>query len=302
MRLLFLAVLLLTQARQDLPPLVAEEVFTAAVSAIDDGDSIVVQTPQERITVHLANADAPELTQPGGPEARAFLSGLVLGKKVTVRVTSGLDRLARVESDGADVGAALIRGGMAWHCPRFADDRDLARAEAEARAARRGLWSRPQPTPPWLQRGVGSCWVQKKGAQSAQAAWPDFSGVWTNVGSAGETARTVRITQDAQRLTVDGVSPWATGPVVYRLDGPTSHALTSPHGPVDIVMKTRWEGAALVVDERRWEVRGEEPRNLRQVFWLDERGLLNVEVSSPQPIGEYDVTRFIFRRVKNDGR
>jgi hypothetical protein len=49
---------------------------------------------------------------------------------------------------------------MGWHCPRYSEDRELTRAEADARGAKRGLWSVSQPTPPWLFRGTGACWQQ----------------------------------------------------------------------------------------------------------------------------------------------
>jgi hypothetical protein len=46
---------------------------------------------------------------------------------------------------------------MAWHFVRYAPhDRELARLEAEARKARVGLWSEPNPIPPWeWRRGEG---------------------------------------------------------------------------------------------------------------------------------------------------
>jgi endonuclease YncB( thermonuclease family) len=144
------------------PLLVAEEVFKATVTSVEDGDSLVVKAAAEQTSIHIVGVDAPEMSQPGGPEAKAFLSALVLGKPVIVRLKSTTERLATVEVDGTDVSAALIRRGMAWHCPRYTDDRELVSAEAEARAAKRGLWAAPRPTPPWLYRGAGACWQQKK--------------------------------------------------------------------------------------------------------------------------------------------
>lgn len=149
------------------PVLVVEEVFKATVTSIEDGDSVLVTTPNERYTLHLVGVDAPELSQPGGPEAKAFLSELVLGKAVTVRLKSVSERSARLEINGSDVSAALIRAGMAWHCPRYTEDHDLTRAEADARKAKRGLWNLDRPTPPWLLRGVGACWQQQKGSVSS---------------------------------------------------------------------------------------------------------------------------------------
>ena len=38
---------------------------------------------------------------------------------------------------------------MAWHYSAYSHDPTLARAEADARAAHLGLWSQPNPIPPW---------------------------------------------------------------------------------------------------------------------------------------------------------
>jgi hypothetical protein len=51
----------------------------------------------------------------------------------------------------------MVRRGMAWWYRTFAPcDAELARLEAEAREARIGLWSQPNPVPPceW-RRGEG---------------------------------------------------------------------------------------------------------------------------------------------------
>jgi endonuclease YncB( thermonuclease family) len=156
------------------PLLVAEEVFTATVLSVEDGDSIVVQTGGERMALDLAGVDAPEAAQQGGPDAKQFLSALTLGKTVTVRLTGAPDRFARISVNGVDVTEALIRAGMGWHCPRFADERNLVDAEADARGARRGLWRAARPTPPWLYRGAGACWQKPATPRVSSQARPDF--------------------------------------------------------------------------------------------------------------------------------
>jgi endonuclease YncB( thermonuclease family) len=279
------------------PVLVAEEVFPATVLAIDDGDSVVVKTTTEQVPVRVDGVDAPEMAQPGGPEAKAFLSSLLLGKTVTVRVKNHRERSARLEVDGADVSATLIRSGMAWHCPRFTNDTVLTSAEAEARAAKRGLWSAARPTPPWLYRGAGACWQEEKGTRSKARERPDFSGTWTAISPPDHVGQQVRIRQDTATLTIERHTPQGASSEVFNLEGPTSRAFSTAHGPVDIVAKSRWHGNALIVDERRWMVRGEEALNVRQVLWLDDRGLLNLEVSTPRPIGETDATTLVLRKV-----
>ena len=60
--------------------------------------------------------------------------------------------------DGQDARLALIRAGLAWHFKRYAheqaeEDRErYSFAEVEARAKRAGLWSDPEPVPPWEWR------------------------------------------------------------------------------------------------------------------------------------------------------
>src|SRR4051794_25042538 len=47
----------------------------------------------------------------------------------------------------------MVRAGMGWWHRKYAPaDRELAGLEAEAKAARRGLWAQEIPTPPWEWR------------------------------------------------------------------------------------------------------------------------------------------------------
>lgn len=63
--------------------------------------------------------------------------------------------MCKVLVDGRDVGLAQIQRGLAWHFKRYereqsaADRAAYARAEEEARAARRGLWRDASPVAPW---------------------------------------------------------------------------------------------------------------------------------------------------------
>ena len=305
MRALWIVTIAIAQAGQAVGPrgaarqemLVAEEVFKATVMSVADGDTLVVGTSNERLTLHLQGIDAPELSQAGGPESKAALSRLTLGKTVLVRVKSAVERVARVEVDGSDISATLIRRGMAWHCPRYTNDRELATAEAEARASKRGLWRAARPMPPWLHRGAGTCWEQRTGVASSREDRPDFSGAWTAISPPGRVGQQLTIRQDATTLTLrqdpqtTDLLSWS-----YKLDGTTSRALSSEHGPMDVVAKTRWNGRSLVLDERQWRVRGEEAINIRHVLWLDDRGFLNMEISTPRPIGEQDTTRMVLQR------
>jgi endonuclease YncB( thermonuclease family) len=82
------------------------------------------------------------------------LAALVFRRRVTVVVVD-TDRygrtVGRVIAGGTDVNAAMVRRGAAWVYRAYSDDPALLRLEAEARAARRGLWALPeaQRQPPW---------------------------------------------------------------------------------------------------------------------------------------------------------
>lgn len=152
---------------QDSLLLVREEIFRATISAIEDGDSVTVHDGQRDLRVHLEGIDAPELSQPNGADAKAFLTTLAAGQRVIVRVTgrapAGGESFARLEVKGSDLSVTLLRSGMAWYCARHAEDAELARAERAAREAKRGLWSAPNSTAPWQYRGTTTCYQEKKG-------------------------------------------------------------------------------------------------------------------------------------------
>jgi endonuclease YncB( thermonuclease family) len=50
------------------------------------------------------------------------------------------------------VNAEQVRAGYAWVFRRYGEDALLLALEAEAKAARRGLWRDAQPVPPWQWR------------------------------------------------------------------------------------------------------------------------------------------------------
>ena len=67
--------------------------------------------------------------------------------------------VARVLIDEKDVSLELVKAGLAWHYKEYSDDSMLAAAEQQARAERAGIWSLPDPIPPWEQRrGSSGTW------------------------------------------------------------------------------------------------------------------------------------------------
>jgi endonuclease YncB( thermonuclease family) len=129
------------------------ETLTGRVVAIADGDTLTLLTPDRRqVKVRLHGIDTPEARQPFGNRARQALSELAFQKpaRVEVQDTDRYGRtVGRVYVGPVDVNAELVRHGMAWVYTRYNRDPALPQLEAEARAARRGLWADPQPVPPW---------------------------------------------------------------------------------------------------------------------------------------------------------
>ena len=149
----------------------AEE-FSGKVVGVSDGDTITVLQNRTPIKVRLHGIDCPEIGQDFGSRAKAFTSELVFGQVVKV-VPRDIDRYGRtvadvILADGRILNHELVRAGLAWWYRKYAPDiGTLAELEAAARDAKRGLWSQPNPVPPWE-------WRKTKG-ESLPGSWPGSS-------------------------------------------------------------------------------------------------------------------------------
>ena len=154
----FLSVVILAEIALFPLPLGAdiERSSPVLVRAVVDGDTIDVASVGR---VRLLGIDAPEVGRafdtpaPFAREARERLEFLVLNRWVRLEREGPLrDVYARrlayvVREDGLFVNAALVRDGLARVNARLPLSRlsELKRAEADAQAARRGMWgSTPQ--------------------------------------------------------------------------------------------------------------------------------------------------------------
>jgi endonuclease YncB( thermonuclease family) len=119
----------------------AEE-LTGRVVGVTDGDTVRLLVERQEIRIRLDQIDAPEKRQPFGSRSKESLSELVFGKTVRA-VTSGKDRygrsLATLYAGNLNANAEQVRRGMAWVYRQYP-------VEEEARRAKRGLWSDPQPS------------------------------------------------------------------------------------------------------------------------------------------------------------
>ena len=57
--------------------------------------------------------------------------------------------LGNIYLDGRWVNKEMVAEGWAWHYRYFSSDRELAKAEAAAKEAKKGLWADADPIPPW---------------------------------------------------------------------------------------------------------------------------------------------------------
>jgi endonuclease YncB( thermonuclease family) len=128
-------------------------VQTGKVVRIRDGDSLVILAGGTPVEVRLHGVDAPEQGQAYGRRAKSFTGNLSFGRQVELE-PRGKDAYGRtlaavILPDGRSLNRELVAAGLAWHYRQYSDDADLAAGEAEARAARRGLWAGRNPLPPW---------------------------------------------------------------------------------------------------------------------------------------------------------
>ena len=129
--------------------------ITGKVVSIADGDTVTVLVGREQVKVRLDGIDAPEKKQPFGAKAREHLADSIHEKTVRI-VISGKDRYGRslgtVWAGQTNINEEMVKAGLAWHYKQYSKDKRLAELEADARAAKRGLWADKSQVPPWEWR------------------------------------------------------------------------------------------------------------------------------------------------------
>lgn len=132
--------------------------MTCRVIHVQDGDSLTCLTSAEqRLKVRLADLDAPEMSQAYGPQAQRLLFQLAYNREVELEMVDqdryGL-KIARIRADGIQINEEMVRQGAAWADAKGERSQQLPKLEAEAKSARRGLWSLPaaEVVAPWQWR------------------------------------------------------------------------------------------------------------------------------------------------------
>lgn len=132
--------------------------LAGTVVEIHDGDTITIICLKRPLQVRLVGIDAPDKEQRYAEASRQHLSDLILNQFVVVEY-SGLGAHAlivgRVFLRETDVGAQMIRDGVAWYDRPYdtilteSQRQMYSDCEVAARAEHRGLWQDPNPVSPW---------------------------------------------------------------------------------------------------------------------------------------------------------
>ena len=145
-----------------LPPATGAVEWVGTVVGIADGDTLTLLDGSKTLhRIRIDAIDAPERSQPYGQRARQSLVDLANGRGARAECAK-TDRygraVCRVIVDGLDVGLEQVRRGLAWYYVKYAREQTAdvrlhyAQAEIDARTARVGLWTAPQPIAPWDYR------------------------------------------------------------------------------------------------------------------------------------------------------
>lgn len=127
------------------------------VADVIDGESVAVVSGNHLLKVRLIAVAAPDKNQSYAAVARQHLSDLILNKDVIVTYSALRDGylVGQVLSGNMDVGAQMIRDGVAWYDKseeqRLSETerRIYAESQEAARNERRGLWQDKSPISPW---------------------------------------------------------------------------------------------------------------------------------------------------------
>jgi endonuclease YncB( thermonuclease family) len=127
------------------------------VAEVVDGGTIAVVSVNHLVKVRLIAVAPPQKNQAYAEVAQQHLSDLILNKYIVVRYSSLRDGylVGQVLSGDMDVGAQLIRDGVAWYDKSDekrlteTEQRVYAESQQAARSERRGLWQDDSPVSPW---------------------------------------------------------------------------------------------------------------------------------------------------------
>lgn len=114
-----------------------------------DGDTAITESGEH---IRLAEIDAVEISQPGGIEAKDFLSNLVLYKTVELK-RQGSDKYGRTIGklwlNGLYINEYMVIKGEAW---AYRYHGKIYSEQLTAKSKRIGLWQNDNAIPPFIWR------------------------------------------------------------------------------------------------------------------------------------------------------
>ncbi len=120
------------------PPPIPSSMEIKGKAWVIDGDTIAI----DRVKIRLAGIDAPELDQPWGQKSKWEMVRLCKGQIITVALTgeTSYDRLVGTcyLSDGRDLGAEIIKAGLALDGWQFSEGKYRHLEDPEMRRKLRG--------------------------------------------------------------------------------------------------------------------------------------------------------------------
>lgn len=180
------------------PDAPTEHAVTVPVLRVFDGDGFLTRvsscflqddlfgTPEFEITARFGFIDAPEVEQPGGTEAKAFLSSLIGGREVWIDILTKMDTGRSVDRYGRivcvpyleqhysssifedpnnkthrthcaresiaifrNIELEMVLNGWAWVLDRYGPDERYFDALEDARKQKRGIWAYDNNIHPW---------------------------------------------------------------------------------------------------------------------------------------------------------
>lgn len=136
-----------------IPLCLSAQVFHGKAVKISDGDTFtLLVNGREQVRIRIDGIDAPEKGQAYGTRAKEFLSSMIWGESITVRVLK-TDRYGRSIGKVStptieDVGYEMIKAGYAWQYRDYNNDKSYTVAENYARKNTKGLWQDRNPIRP----------------------------------------------------------------------------------------------------------------------------------------------------------
>jgi len=132
--------------------------WSGTVIHVARGDQITVVRQGEPAQVVLYGIDCPEEEQPFSRQAQQFTANMVLGKNIEIEQIRE-DKQGRIVAIVAVerqlLNEEIVKAGLGWvysHSCSWPICETWKALQLRAKLDKRGLWSEPEPTAPWVFR------------------------------------------------------------------------------------------------------------------------------------------------------